>query len=188
MRGASQPPFRSDSPGAHAYIPKAPKVPVGLEGPEPAETLAMPPGLTGAPAPLDTLPSSVIDARVQFTFLARELAREYREERGVALRVDLESIEAMQAYLFERYAKGGVTTVEEGVDVRKHGALLSEILARTVDAFWVDIAPSDLGYWAMVVPPSTRVWPFGRILRLIAMQHKERDLVAYFLELQARAR
>jgi hypothetical protein len=38
------------------------------------------------------------------------------------------------------------------------------------------------------VPPSTRVWPFGRILRLIAMQHNERDLVSYFLELQGRAR
>jgi len=188
MRGASQPPFRSDSPGAHAYIPKAPPVPVGLDGPELAETLTMPPGLTGSPAPLETLPSSVIDARVQFTLLSRELAREYREDRGAELRVDLASIEAMQAYLFERYPDHRIATVEEAIDVRKHGALLSEILARTFDAFWVDIAPSDLGYWAMVVPPDTRVWPFGRILRLIAMQHKERDLVAYFLELQARAK
>ncbi len=187
MRGGSQPPFRSDSPGAHAYIPKAPRVPVGAE-PELAEALAMPPGLAGAAAPLETLPSSVIDARVQFTFLARELGREYREERGVELRVDLPSIEAMQAHLFERYPQRRISTVEEAVDVRRHGALLSEILARTVDAFWVDIAPSDLGYWAMVVPPDTRVWPFGRILRLIVMQHRERDLVSYFLELQARAR
>jgi hypothetical protein len=187
MRGASQPPFRSDSPGAHAYIPKAPRVPTG-ELPELAETLAMPPGLTGAAAPLDTLPSSVIDARVQFTYLARDLAREYREDRDVELRVDLASIEAIQGYLFDRYPERKITTVEEAVDVRKHGALLSEILARTVDAFWVDIAPSDLGYWAMVVPPDTRVWPFGRILRLISMQHKERDLVSYFLELQARAK
>jgi hypothetical protein len=94
----------------------------------------------------------------------------------------------MQARLLERYPSRTITTVEEAVDVRKHGALLSEILARTFDAFWVDIAPSDLGYWAMVVPPDTRVWPFGRILRLISMQHKERDLVAYYLELQSRAR
>jgi hypothetical protein len=188
MRGASQPPYRSDSPGAHAYIPKAPRVPVTPGGEELAETLAMPPGLTGSLAPLDTLPSSVIDARVQFTFLARDLAREYREEQNVELRVDLASIEAMQAYLFERYPDKRITTVEEAIDVMKHGAMLSEVLARTLDAFWVDIAPSDLGYWAMVVPPDTRVWPFGRILRLIAMQHKERDLVAYFLELQARAK
>jgi hypothetical protein len=187
MRGGSQPPFRSDSPGAHAYIPKAPRVPTDIES-EVAETLTMPPGLTGSLAPLETLPSSVIDARVQFTFLARELGREYREDLGVVLRADLTTIEAMQGELLERYPDRTIHSVEEAVDVRKHGALLSEILARTFDAFWVDIAPSDLGYWAMVVPPGTRVWPFGRILRLIAMQHKERDLVAYYLELQARAK
>jgi hypothetical protein len=187
MRGASQPPFRSDSPGAHAYIPKAPRIPT-TEPSEAAETLSLPPGLKGAPAPLETVPSSVIDARLQFTFLARDLAREYREELGIVLHADLASIEAMQARLLERYPSRTITTVEEAVDVRKHGALLSEILARTFDAFWVDIAPSDLGYWAMVVPPDTRVWPFGRILRLISMQHKERDLVAYYLELQSRAR
>jgi hypothetical protein len=187
MRGGSQPPFRTDSPGAHAYIPKAPKVPAGLVV-ESAETLSLPPGLTGAPAPLETLPSSVIDARVQFTFLARELAREYREDLGIDLHVDLPSIEAMQAQLLERYPDRTIHSMEEAIDVKKHGALLSEILARTFDAFWVDIAPSDLGYWAMVVPPDTRVWPFGRVLRLIAMQHRERDLVAYYLELQSRAK
>jgi hypothetical protein len=187
MRGASQPPFRSDSPGAHAHIPKAPKVPVGLEA-ELAETLALPPGLTGMAAPLEVLPSSVIDARVQFTLLSRELAREYREDLGVILRVELEGIEAIQAQLLERYPEGTLRSMEEAIDVRKHGAFLSEVLARKLDAFWVDIAPSDLGYWAMVVPPATRVWPFGRILRLIAMQHKERDLVSYYLEVQARAK
>jgi hypothetical protein len=186
MRGGSQPPFRTDSPGAHVNIPKAPRVPGGI-GHELVETLTLPPGVTGAPAPLETLPSSVLDARVQFTFLARELAREYQEELGIVLRVDLTSIELMQAQLLERYPDRIIETVEQAIDVKKHGALLSEILARTFDAFWVDIAPSDLGYWAMVVPPDTRVWPFGRILRLIAMQHKERDLVAYYLELQARA-
>jgi hypothetical protein len=185
MRGASQPPFRSDSPGAHAYIPKAPKVPTGLES-ETAETLAMPPGLTGTQAPLETLPSSVIDARVQFSFLSRELAREYREDLGIILRVDVASIEAMQGQLLERYPDRTLHSMEEAIDVRKHGALLSEILARTFEAFWVDIAPSDLGYWAMVVPPDTRIFPFGRILRLIAMQHKERDLVAYYYEIQSR--
>jgi hypothetical protein len=186
MQGASLPPYRSDSPGAHIHIPKAPKLPVNVRESEHAATLALPPGLTGVPAPADTLPSSVIDARVQFTFLARELAREYREELGVELRIDLSGVEAIQARLLERYPERKITTLAEALDMRKHGALLSEILARTLDAFWVDIAPSDLGYWAMVVPPQTRVWPFGRILRLIEMQHKERDLVAYYLELQSR--
>ena len=41
----------------------------------------------------------------------------------------------------------------------------------------------------MIVPPDTRVWPFGRVARLVAMGHKERDLVSYFFELRvARAR
>lgn len=187
MQGASLPPYRSDSPGAHAHIPKAPKVPVGARDAERAATLALPPGLSGTPLPVETLPSSVIEARVQFTFLARELAREYRAENDVDLRIDVSCVEAIQARLLERYPDRKITTVEQALDVMKHGALLSEVLARTLDAFWVDIAPSDLGYWAMVVPPATRVWPFGRILRLIEMQHNERDLVAYYLELQSRA-
>jgi hypothetical protein len=187
MRGGSQPPFRVDSPRAHTSIPKAPKVPEGLES-ESAEMLALPPGLTGAPAPLESLPSSVLDARVQFTFLARELGREYREDFGIVLSTDLPSVEAMQAQLLERYPDRTIHSMEEALDVKKHGALLSEILARNFGAFWVDVAPADLGYWAMVVPPDTRVWPFGRVLRLIAMQHRERDLVAYYLELQSRAK
>lgn len=187
MQGASLPPYRSDSPGAHVHIPKAPKLPSSARDSERAATLALPPGLSGTPAPVETLPRSVIEARVQFTFLARELAREYRSENDVDLRVDVSCVEAIQAHLLERYPDRKITTVEQALDVMKHGALLSEVLARTLDAFWVDIAPSDLGYWAMVVPPATRVWPFGRILRLIEMQRDERDLVAYYLELQSRS-
>jgi hypothetical protein len=33
-----------------------------------------------------------------------------------------------------------------------------------------------------------RVWPFGRVLRFVVMGHKERDLVSYYLDLEARAR
>lgn len=187
MHGASLPPYRSDSPDAHVHVPRAPKIPGSMREPEHAATLALPPGVTGSPAPADTLPTSLIDARVQFTFLARELAREYRNDLGVELRIDLGCIEAIQGRLLERYPAHKITTPSEALDVRKHGALLSEVLARTLDAFWVDIGPSDLGYWAMIVPPDTRVWPFGRILRLIALQHKERDLVAYYLELQSRS-
>ena len=106
---------------------------------------------------------------------------------SVELRADVAVIEAIHARLLEDYAYGQLHTAEQAHDVRRYGAYLSEILARSFGAFWVDIAPADLGYWAMVVPPDTRVWPFGRILRFIAMAHKERDLVAYYLELLARA-
>jgi hypothetical protein len=65
---------------------------------------------------------------------------------------------------------------------------LSEILARRLDAEWLDISPSELGHWVMIVPPDTRVWPFGRVARLVAKGHRERDLVSYYFELSSRAR
>ena len=40
----------------------------------------------------------------------------------------------------------------------------------------------------MVLPSQVRVWPFGRVLRLIAMGNRERDLVSYYLELCARSK
>lgn len=187
MRGASQPPYRSDSPDAHVHVPRAPAVPRFDDGAEGASALTLPDGLSGVPDPIETLPRTVLDARVQFTFLARELGREYDEQLGIVLRADISGIEAMQRVLLERYKTRAVTTPEAAADVRRHGAFLSEILARSFGGFWVDIGPSDVGYWAMVVPPGTRVWPFGRILRLIAMQHNERDLVSYFLEIQGRS-
>jgi hypothetical protein len=97
-------------------------------------------------------------------------------------------IEAMQSVLLETFPMHVVKTQDEGYELRRHGALLSEILARRFDAEWYDISPNDIGYWAMIVPPDTRVWPFGRVARLVAMGHKERDLVSYFLELKSRAR
>lgn len=186
MRGASQPPFRSDSPDAHMHVPRLPPVHRLDEPGQEAGTLALPEGLGGLPQPIETLPFTVLEARVQFTFLSRELGQRYQEELGIVLRADITGIEAMQRVLLERYGSRAIKTEEDAADVRRHGAFLSEILARMFGAFWVDIGPDDVGYWAMIVPPDTRVWPFGRILRLIAMQHNERDLVAYFLELKER--
>jgi hypothetical protein len=83
-----------------------------------------------------------------------------------------------------------VSTPEEAREAELHGALLSELLARLVDAEWVDVAPTELGYWAMVVPSKRgeggdggkRVWPFGRVLRFIA--GGDDDLVAFFKKLR----
>jgi hypothetical protein len=187
MRGASQPAFRSDMPPVD--IPRAPNLPRFEPRPaELAETLSLPPGLHGLIAPEDTVPATVAEARVQFTHLARELGREYRERFGVELWTDLRGIETMQTVLRDDFKDRTIANASEAIRVRRYGAFLSEVLARTLGAEWVDIAPSELGYWAMTVPPSTRVWPFGRVLRLIAMGTKERDLVSYYLELQARGR
>ena len=106
---------------------------------------------------------------------------------GLILRTDVQAIEHMQTILRERLPDGVIRTREEAMFVRRHGALLTEILARTLGAVWVDVAPTEIGYWAMLVPPATRAWPFGRVLRLLLRGYRERDLVSYYLELQSRA-
>ena len=187
MRGASLPPYRTENPAP--LLPKAPLLPrLGGTGDELVEHLPLPPGIGAESMPADVLPKSVLEARVQFTMLARELGLDYRLKRGIDLRADVSGIEAMQSVLLETFPARLARNNDEAYELRRHGALLSEILARRLDAEWLDISPNDLGHWAMIVPPDTRVWPFGRVARLVAMGHKERDLVAYFLELKSRAR
>jgi hypothetical protein len=187
MHGASLPPFRVESPAPLlASAPVLPK-PIGAAD-ELAEHLALPAGLGADGRTIDTLPKSVLDARIAFTLLARELGLDYRLKRGIDLRADVSGIEAMQAVLLETFPDHTIRTAEDAYELRRHGALLSEILARRLDAEWLDISPNELGYWAMIVPPETRVWPFGRVARLVEMGHKERDLVSYYFELQSRIR
>jgi hypothetical protein len=187
MHGASLPPFRLEAPAP--LLPKAPILPK-LNGPadELAEHLSLPAGLGNDLKPPQTLPRSILEARVAFTLLARELGLDYRLKRGIALRADVSGIEAMQSVLLEMFPDHTIRTAEDAYELRRHGALLSEILARRLDAEWLDITPNELGYFAMIVPPDTRVWPFGRVARLVEMGHKERDLVSYFFELQSRIR
>jgi hypothetical protein len=187
MRGATLPPYRSESPAP--LLPSAPLFPRSTADDELVEHLSLPPGVGAEPvAPGSAPPQSVLEARVQFTMLARELGLDYRLKRGIDLRADVTGIEAMQSVLLETFPSRLARNSDEAYELRRHGALLSEILARRLDAEWHDISPNDLGHWAMIVPPDTRVWPFGRVARLVAMGHKERDLVAYFLELKSRAR
>ncbi len=192
MLGASQPPFKIDSrPPPPLVIPRQSAPPRNLQqahAVELAEALSLPPGLHGQPPPRDELPKSVIDARVAFTHMSRELGRDYRQRLRVELRTDTAGIEAMQRYLHDRFADGQIRSREDAYDVRRHGAFLSEILARQLGAYWADIGPSELGYWAMIVGSSLRVFPFGRALRFVQMGHKERDLVSYYLELEGRAK
>jgi len=186
LHGASLPPFRLENPPP--LLPKAPLLPKLGPADELAEHLSLPPGLTAEPRAEGALPESVLEARVVFTQLARELGLDFRLRRGIELRADVSGIEAMQAVLLERFPDHSIPSPEAALELRRHGAFLSEILARRLDAEWVDISPNELGYWAMIIPPDTRVWPFGRVARLIEMGHKERDLVSYFFELSSRAR
>ena len=187
MHGASLPPYRLENPPP--LLPKAPLMPkLGGSADELAEHLALPAGLGSDGRAFDTLPKSVLEARIAFTLLAREVGLDYRLKRGIELRADVSGLEAMQSVLLESFPEHAIRTAEDAYELRRHGALLSEILARRLDAEWIDISPNELGYWAMIVPPDTRVWPFGRVARLVEMGHKERDLVSYFFELQGRAR
>jgi hypothetical protein len=180
---------RYQTPAPPMRIPRSSAPPRDLRvGTELAESLSLPPGLHGQPSTSDALPRTPVEARVAFTQLSRDLGRDYKTKHGVELRTDIASIEAMQRVLRERFPDGHVKTAEDGLDLRRHAAFMSEILARVLGAQWVDVAPTELGYWAMVVPPQTRVWPFGRVARFVLMGHKERDLVSFFLELEARAR
>ncbi len=190
MRGASMPPLASVPPGG---IPRPPVVPrVDIDEPELIETLPLPRGASDAAIDAGVVPRSPLEARIRFTMDARELARRYRHEDGIELRLELRAISVMQNYLTRRFDRHVVSTPEEAREAELHGALLSELLARLLDAEWTDISPSELGYWAMTTPSrgvgdkaatGKRVWPFGRVLRFIASGGED-DLVMFFKKLR----
>ncbi len=184
MRGASRPPLRTEPPPA--TFPAAPLVPrLDRDVVENAETLSLPVGLQAESGAVE--PTTPLEARVYFTHRTRELGRLYRQRYDVELRTDLRSVEIAQHHLAERFPDGALQTFDDLAEVRLHGAFLSELLARRLGAEWTDVPTTEMGYWTMNVPPGTTIWPIGRVLRYVAMRHKERDLVSYFLELQARA-
>jgi len=191
MRGASLPPYQSAPPPApDVEIPRAPLTMRRgrREPPELAEKLSLPMGMVGEPAPPGRLPTNVNEARITFTFWTRELGKKIRERYRSDLKTDVISIETMQRFIYERFPNGRVETDADRQSASLYGAFLSEILARRLGAYWVDIGPTELGYWAMLIAPTTRVHPFGRVLRFIHMGHRERDLVSYYLELETRQR
>jgi hypothetical protein len=161
--------------------------------PEAVESLSVPPGLHGEPPPSDERPRSPSEARLAFTYLARELGRELRLRFGVELRSDVDGLELAQRYLREVLPDGRVRSQQESREVLRHAAFVSELLARRLGARWVELASDEPTHWAMLVPSrahpgeAMRVWPFARTLRFVQMGHKERDLVSYLLELEARA-
>jgi hypothetical protein len=130
------------------------------------------------------IPRTAEDARKSFTKLTRDMAADYRETLGITLRLDLGSLEAIQNYLAETLPTGAVRTPGEAREIRRHGAFMSEMLARRLGAQWTDLSSDEVGHWTMSVSPNSVVYPFGRIVRFVRMLRKERDLVSYFLELE----
>lgn len=188
--GISLPPYRIEPRGGRSWSAPPPVDAV----PEAIETLAAPEGLNSQPLPTDELPRNPPAARVMCTFLARELARELRVRHAIELRGDVDSLELAQRYLRESLVDGRVRTTDERREILRNGAFLAELLARRLSGRWVDLESKEPGRWAMLIPSRSRpdevarVWPFARVLRFVAMGHRERDLVAYYLELEARSR
>lgn len=161
---------------------------------EDVEILSLPPGMREEPVRDEESPRTPPAARLGCTHLARELGRELRVRHAVALRSDVDGLEVAQRYLREAFATDEMPSAKDEREVMRYGAFLSELLARRLGARWIDLQPADPTRWAMLVPSRTRttevcrVWPFGRVLRFIALRHKERDLVSYYLQLEAQAR
>ncbi len=156
--------------------------------PELAESLALPLGASESLLAVNELPTNAGQARVAMTRLARDLARDYRLWYAKTLRCDVMAVEAMQQHLANRFAGAPISEPAVVWELRRHGALFSEIIARALGGDWVDVAPSEPGYWAMLIPPATRTWPIGRVYRFVALGNRERDLVSFYLDLEARTR
>jgi hypothetical protein len=188
-RGASLPPVVTEPPGPQPEFP-----PAGAGGsklrydPELVESLVLPLGASEEVLAIGDWPTTPLQARTAMTRLARSLARDYRLWYGSTLRCNVLAVDAMQRHLAQRYASAALADPKVVAELQRHGALLSEILARAVGGDWVDIAPTEPGYWAMFVPPTTRCWPIGRVYRFVALGHTERDLVDYYLDIEARSR
>jgi len=156
--------------------------------PELVEGLALPLGAPDEASSSGQFPTTPVQARAIMTRLARSVGRDYRLWYGVTLRCDVLSVDIMQRHLLQRYSNTTLTDPRVVAELQRHGALLSEIIARAMGADWVDIATTEPGYWAMSVPPRTRCWPIGRVFRFLSLGHRERDLVSFYLDLEARAR
>jgi hypothetical protein len=154
-----------------------------------AEMLALPPGSERVEQDGSLLRTG-LEARVHFTRLARELGRSYRERFSIELWSDIRGIETMQTKLREMFRDGPPKSPADVAEARRHGALFSEILTRSLGAEWSDISPTELGYWSMTIPPSTRVLPFGKMARFIAAASDPKsdagDLMKYYLEVERR--
>jgi hypothetical protein len=156
--------------------------------PELVESLSLPFGASESTLGVNDMPTTSLQARVALTRLARDLARDYRLAYGKTLRCNVLAVDAMQQHMSHRFEGAPISDPGIAWELRRHGALLSEIIARALGGVWVDIAPSEPGYWTMSVPPATRTWPIGRVYRFVALGHTERDLVSYYLDIEARAR
>lgn len=203
--GASLPPIAPDTPPLDGEPdtermseppPMTPRVLtiVGQRGrPEIVETLSSPPGVDESILAPGVLPRTIEEVRIAMTRLSRDLGRSYRLWYGTTLKTDVTAIDAMQRHLRRRFAdppadENHARRLE--LELTRHGALLSEILARALGAQWapIDFVSQPPGHWSMLVPPGIGVWPIGRMYRFYRQGHRESDLVTFYMELEGHAK
>jgi hypothetical protein len=151
------------------------------------ESLPLPAGVTEESFAEGDAPATPSQMRVAMTRQARALGRDYRLWYGTTLKTNAMAIEAMQRHLRRRFGDGGGDAKTEKrleVELTRHGALLSEILARILGGEWVDVSGDEPGRWAMTLGSSMRVWPIGRVYRFFRQGHRDADLVAFYLDLE----
>jgi hypothetical protein len=192
------PPVMENAPEPPSIVTSAPlaNAPRGASLPPMAPSSSLPPValLTTATSEIiETMPAPDDDMRARMTKIAREVARDYRLAYGITLKTDGAAVEAMQRHLRRRFADARSDERLRSMlvtELTRHGALLSEILARALGATWTDTDPVELGHWEMLVPPGTLIHPIGRVYRFFQQDHREDDLIAYYtlLETNARAR
>jgi hypothetical protein len=193
--GASLPPTAAVQGSPRVVVEPAPRggvldrvsAPVRYD-PELVESLALPYGASEDVLGVGETPTTPVEARVAMTRLARTVGRDYRLWYGSSLRCNVIAVDLVQRHLAQRYVGASLADPRTTSELLRHGALLSEIIARALGGSWVDVSPTECGYWAMLVPPATRCWPIGRVYRFVALGHLERDLVAYYLDLEKRVR
>jgi hypothetical protein len=151
--------------------------------PEIVESLALPEGTHDSDLGRYDLPTTPQQARIAMTRLARDLARDYRLRHGKVLRCDVLAIETMQQRLL-RLASASIHDREVGWQLRRHGALLSEIFARVLGGEWVDISNKEAAYWMMRVGPDVRTRPIGCVFQFVSAGSRAADLVGHFMELK----
>jgi hypothetical protein len=178
----SIPPQPAAEPVARTKPPRARYVP------ELVEALLLPPGTSETDLALDALPTSPAQARIAMTRLSRDLARDYRLWYDKTLRCGVMAIEAMQQHLLARFQGADIADPGVAWELRRHGALMSEVIARSLGGQWVDVRPSEPGFWTMRVAGSTRTYPIGRVYRFVTAGRQERGLVEHFLALDERVR
>jgi hypothetical protein len=153
---------------------------------ESIEFLALPTGAREEMLPEGAPPRDPTHVRILLIRLAREVGSEYARLYGVTLRTDAIAVERMQRHLsaqLDRAQNGEIDARALAREILRHGALLGEIFARSLDAVWTDLAGPQPAHWEMNLTPEIAVRPVDRVRRYLQHQNRERDLVALYMDL-----